>query len=214
MKTRSIGEILKQERERHRLSLSDLAKRTRIREEYLFSLENNDFDKLPAAIFVKGYIRSYGQVFGFDHRPLQALLRRDYKESARGKLVPREFIKPVLKRRFVWTQATMTAIVLSVIFLAFVSYVLFSWINLQKPPELTVLQPQDDQLVSSQVIIEGKTLPDAMISVNSQPVALQIDGSFKTEILLPRDGINTITIEASDRRGKVRTIQRTVKVEY
>jgi len=214
MKTRSIGEILKQERERHRLSLSDLAKRTRIREDYLLSLENNDFDKLPAAIFVKGYIRSYGQVFGFDHRPLQALLRRDYKESARGKLVPREFIKPVLKRRFVWTQATMTAIVLSVIFLTFVSYVLFSWINLQKPPELTVLQPQDDQLVSSQVIIEGKTLPDAMISVNSQPVALQIDGSFKTEILLPRDGINTITIEASDRRGKVRTIQRTVKVEY
>jgi len=214
MKTRSIGEILKQERERHRLSVSDLAKRTRIRQDYLLALENNDFDKLPAAIFVKGYIRSYGQVFGFDHKPLQALLRRDYKESAKGKLVPREFIKPVLKRKFVWTPATMTAIVLSAVFLTFVSYVLFSWINLQKPPELTVLQPQDDQVVSSQVIIEGKTLPDAMVSVNSQPVALQMDGSFKTEILLPRDGVNTITIEASDRRGKVRTIQRTVKVEY
>lgn len=69
--TKSIGEILREERLKHRLSLSDLAKRTRIRLSYLEALEDSQFNQLPAAIFVKGYIRAYGQVFGFDHKPLQ-----------------------------------------------------------------------------------------------------------------------------------------------
>jgi cytoskeleton protein RodZ len=54
MKTQSIGELLRQEREAHRLPLPELAKRTRIRLEYLEALEHNQFDRLPAATFVKG----------------------------------------------------------------------------------------------------------------------------------------------------------------
>lgn len=214
MKTRSIGEILKQEREHHRLSIQELSKRSRIRKDYLIALESNDFGQLPASTFVKGYIRTYAQIFGFDHKPLQAMLRRDFKESAKGKLVPREFINPVLKKKFSWTPVTVVVLVLSGIFLSFVGYVMIAWFNLQKPPRLEVNQPEDNQVVSAQVLIDGQTLPDAVVSVNNQPVSLQVDGSFQTEVFLPREGMNTITIEATDRRGKSSTVQRTVKVEY
>lgn len=213
MQTKTIGEILRLEREFHRLSIADLSKRTRIRQEYLRSLEENKFDELPSSVFVKGYIKTYGQIFGFDYQPLIAMLRRDYKQSARGKLVPREFIKPVLKRKKMWTPVTILVLCLFTVFLSFITYVGVAWYNLQKPPKLTIENPSENQLVSSNVIVKGKTLEDAIVSVNAAPVSLQVDGSFQTEIYLPREGINTITIEAKDRRGKSNIKQVTVKVE-
>jgi cytoskeleton protein RodZ len=214
MRTKTIGEILREERQLHHLSIEDLAKRTRIRKEYLDALENNQFETLPAAVFVKGYIKMYGQLFGFDYQPLLALLRRDFKESARGKLVPREFIKPVLKKRPLWTPVTMTLMIVSSAFLALISYVVIQWYNLNKPPELILETPENNAQVAAQVEVSGQSESDAIVIVNAQPVALQPDGSFQTEVFLPREGINSITVEAADRRGKKTIIQRTVYVKF
>lgn len=214
MKTRTIGEILKAERVYHRLSLVELSQRTRIRLEYLQALEENRFDDLPAATFVKGYIKTYSRLFGFDYQPLLALLRRDYKESARGKLVPREFIKPVLQRRLIWTPVTAAVVVVGIIFCVVFGYITVQWYQLNQPPAVTLVSPQENALVSSQVIVEGQTAPEATVLVNSQPVSLQNDGSFKTEVFIPRQGLATITIEATDRRGKTQLVQRTVYVSF
>lgn len=214
MKTKTVGELLKEKREYHRLSLAVLSEKTRIRIEYLEALENNEFHKLPATSFVKGFIKTYARVFRFDHQPLIALLRRDFKESARGKLVPREFIKPVLKKRSLSNPFTIFSLSLASVFIILFGYVAMQWLNLQKPPRLEIITPQADALVSSQVIVEGKTAQDAIVLVNAQPVALQQDGSFRTEIFLPREGISTITVEAKDRREKSSIIQRTVYVKY
>jgi cytoskeletal protein RodZ len=214
MKTKTIGEMLREARTFHRLSVEDFSKRTRIRSEYVTALENNQFDLLPAATFVKGYIKTYGTIFGFDYQPLIGLLRRDYKESARGKLVPREFLKPVLKKSQLSAPVTVAVLILVTLFASLISYVGFQWYNLNKPPELTITTPEDNASVASQVVVEGITEPEAIVSVNAQPVSLQPDGSFKTEILLPREGITSITVEATDRRGKTSLIQRTVFVKF
>lgn len=214
MRTKTIGETLKDERIKHRLRLEDLSKRTRIRVSYLSALEENRFAKLPATTFVKGYIKTYAHVFGFDHEPLLAMLRRDFKESAKGRLVPREFIKPVLKNRAKKSSITAVLVILIAVFTSLFSYVGFQWYNLTKPPKLEVYQPKEQDIVSSKVIVEGETLPDAIITVNDKPVALQQDGSFKTEVIVPNEGIALFTIESKDRRGKVSTIQRSVTVQY
>lgn len=214
MRTKTIGETLKDERIRHRLRLEDLAKKTRIRVAYLEALEENRFEDLPATTFVKGYIKTYAQVFGFDHKPLLALLRRDYKESSKGKLIPREFIKPVLKNRAKKTSVTILLVVVIAVFASLFGYVGFQWYNLTKPPKLELTQPQEQALVSSKVIIEGETIPEAIVTVNDQPVALQPDGSFKTEIIIPTEGISLLTVQAKDRRGKTSSIERSVTVQF
>lgn len=214
MRTKTIGETLKDERVKHRLSLEDLSKKTRIRVVYLQALEENNFDQLPATTFVKGYIKTYAQVFGFDHKPLLAMLRRDYKESAKGRLIPREFIKPVLKSRNKKTSITVVLVAVVAIFLSLFSYVGFQYYNLTKPPRLEVYSPQEQAVVSSNIIVEGETIPDALVSVNQQPVALQPDGSFKTELVIPNEGIAIITVTAQDRRGKRSTVERSVTVEF
>ncbi|MEN8252755.1 MAG: helix-turn-helix domain-containing protein [Patescibacteria group bacterium] len=214
MRSKSIGEILKDYREYHKVSLEDLAAKTHIREGYLELLENNQFEMLPAATYTKGYIRTYAQIFAFDEKPILALLRRDYKESAKGKLIPQEFIKPVLKKRQWWTPITFALLILSSLFIALISYIAVQWYNLQKPPFLEISKPQEDERVAAKVIVEGKSVNDATLLINTQSVELDVNGNFQTEVYLPREGLNTITIEATDRRGKTNVIQRTVRVEF
>lgn len=214
MRTKTIGETLKEERIKHRLQLEDLAKKTRIRISYLSALEQNKFDELPATTFVKGYIKTYAHVFGFDHKPLLAMLRRDYKESAKGRLIPREFIKPLLKKRNKKNSITLLLVGVVAIFMSLFSYVGFQWYSLTKPPKLELITPKEQELVSSKVIIEGETLPDAIVTINEQPIALQPDGSFKTELIIPSEGISLLTVQAKDRRGKVSTIERSVTVQF
>ncbi len=212
MHTRTIGEMLQAARLRHHWTPEQLAAHTKIRVEYLQALEDNQFTQLPAATFVKGFIRSYASTFSLDAQPLLALLRRDYKESAAGKLVPREFIKPVLKRRAVWTPVTFAIVVLAGIFLSMLGYIGVQWYALQKPPLLEISSPIDQSDSSSDITVEGRTVTDGVVTVNGQPVALQPDGKFQTQLYVPRPGLQIITIEVVNRRGKSQLVQRTVKV--
>lgn len=214
MKTKTIGELLKEARQGQRLSILELAKRTRIRPEYLEALEANQFAELPSAAFVKGYIKSYARLFAIDADPLLALLRRDFKESAKGRLVPREFIKPVLRKRLGWTPVTTVVMLVAVVAIVVFSYLGVQWYKFNQPPLLEVATPADHVTVASQVVVQGRTHPEAQVRVNSQPVAIDPDGLFETEVFLPREGITSITVEAIDRRGKVHIVQRTVTVQF
>lgn len=214
MRTRTIGEVLSETRLSHHISIEQLAKKTRIRAEYLQALESNQFEKLPAATFVKGYIKAYAQIFGFESEPLLALLRRDFKESVKGRLVPREFLKPIMKKQRFMVPITVLMVVLVGLFLSLMGYVSIQWFNLQKPPFLEITEPADKAQVAARVSIVGKTNPEALVTVNEQPVALQTNGNFSTELVLPTEGITTITVSATDRRGKTSRQQRTVYVRF
>lgn len=214
MRQKTVGEMLQDERLSHRISVSDLSKRTRIRQEYLEALEKNQFDKLPAATFVKGYVKIYAQLFGFDATPLLALLRRDYKESAKGKLVPREFLTPLLKKRRHLKPVTFVMVGFVVVFVTLLTYISVQWWMLQRPPQLRVTQPEDFATVGPQVTVRGETQPEAVVVVNDQPVALQPDGSFETEVSFMTEGILTIIVQATDDRGKTSTVQKQVQVEF
>lgn len=55
------GLLLKGEREARGLTLTELAKVTRIPESTLEHIERNDFDALPAEVFVRGFLRNYAR---------------------------------------------------------------------------------------------------------------------------------------------------------
>jgi len=55
-----IGDILKKEREKQKLSLQDVEQGTSIRAVYLEALENGEYDKLPGEVYAKGFIKNYG----------------------------------------------------------------------------------------------------------------------------------------------------------
>ena len=62
----SLGSYLRQERERQRVSLQDIAAATKIQLKFLEALENDAYDQLPASPFVVGFLRAYAQYIALD----------------------------------------------------------------------------------------------------------------------------------------------------
>jgi DnaJ-class molecular chaperone len=60
------GRELKQVRERMGIELQTVSKETKISLKILESLEEENFEKLPALVYLKGFLKSYAQCLGLD----------------------------------------------------------------------------------------------------------------------------------------------------
>lgn len=82
-----------------------------------------------------------------------------------------------------------------------------------EPPKLDISSPSDGTNFftdkQKKITIEGKTDPDASITVNGHTVIVNDDGSFKYNYSLS-DGKNTLTIDALDKAGNKKEVVLTV----
>ncbi len=62
----TLGDKLRDARQRLQLSLDDVESATKIRKKYLIALEQEDFARLPALIYAKGFLRTYALFLGLD----------------------------------------------------------------------------------------------------------------------------------------------------
>lgn len=62
----SLGTWLRTQREARGVSLRAVAESSKISTRYLEALEGDRFDALPAAVFVRGFLREYARVVGLD----------------------------------------------------------------------------------------------------------------------------------------------------
>ena len=81
--TSHIGAILVEERTRQGLELDALEERTKIRAKYLRALENEEWDVLPGAAYVRGFLRTYAGELGLDADELVDAYRSAYEEPDR-----------------------------------------------------------------------------------------------------------------------------------
>jgi hypothetical protein len=61
-----IGNSLREARLRKELDFPELEIGTKIRAKYLRALEDENFDQLPAATYIKGFLRTYAEYLGLD----------------------------------------------------------------------------------------------------------------------------------------------------
>ncbi len=76
----TIGQKLKAAREKSGLSPSDVAKAIRAKTEYVTAIERDEFHKLIAPIYARGFVKLYAQHLQLD--PIQFLRQFDALETA------------------------------------------------------------------------------------------------------------------------------------
>ena len=79
-----IGAVLRQEREKKGYALADLADFLRIQEDYLISIEADDFEPLLKQLggaYVNGFIRTYARQLGLDADHAVAEFQREQTEA-------------------------------------------------------------------------------------------------------------------------------------
>ena len=84
----SIGEVLKQARQRAGLEISVVEEETKIRTRYLRALEGEEWDALPGDVYTKSFLRTYAQLLGLDAEALVDEFRPPSRGPARRRPLP------------------------------------------------------------------------------------------------------------------------------
>jgi cytoskeleton protein RodZ len=83
-----IGSTLREARMRARIDISEVEASTKIRAKYLRAIENEEWDLLPGTVYVKSFLKTYGDYLGLDSRLLIDEFRRRYERPSDHDLRP------------------------------------------------------------------------------------------------------------------------------
>lgn len=209
---KTVGEILKSARKKKGIKRSKLAKKTKIDQKYINALEKNDYSNLPEAAFVKGFIKNYAQAVDLNPAQVLAVFRRDYDQNVQGKVIPRELTPSNVSRRVLWSPKTTIIASIAIVGVGLAAYFIYQYRLLIAAPDLEITSPQEQEQVTATVTVRGVTDPQATVKINNEQALVDSDGEFSLAIVLP-EGTRSITVQATSRSGKSRTIQRTVQVQ-
>jgi len=108
-----IGELLKQKRIELGFSIDDVSNATKISKRILTAVEDGRIEELPAAIYVRGYIKSYGRFLKLDEKFIidEALKNFPFEENRN---IPNKRYKN--KNIFKSMALTVTAILVLLLF--------------------------------------------------------------------------------------------------
>jgi len=206
----TVGKILKEARNRKKMSLADIEKSTKIRAKFLESIEEDDFAKLPSGSYAKGFVKNYSLYLGLDGEKILAFYRRQTKDKSIDQIAPSGFKKPLNSPIFRLTPTRFIVLVVIFFMVLFLLYFGLQYKKIQSPPLLSVESPKDmAELKEKRIDVLGKTDPDASVTVNGINILVRSDGKFFDKVTL-EPGRNFIEISAISRFGKTATVNRTV----
>ena len=207
---RTVGQVLKEGRERQYYSLDEVEKATKIRKELLEALEKGEYQKLPPSTFVQGFIKNYGKFLRLDLEKLLAIYRREFAEYKNPPRVLDAWSNPLDKKQFRLTPAKVLSTVIAGLLIAFFVYLWLEYRFLVGEPFLEVTQPQDQVSVEEDITkVSGKTDPESKVTINNQEVQVDLAGNFSIDYRLT-ESVNKITITTTSKLGKSSRSERTV----
>ncbi|OGE81796.1 MAG: hypothetical protein A3H72_02875 [Candidatus Doudnabacteria bacterium RIFCSPLOWO2_02_FULL_48_8] len=190
VKIDTLGDFLGQYRRKLNLDIRTVSMLTQIKPAYLESLERGEWNKLPAEVYIKGFLKQLSEVY---HLPEEALVEQYQKEHGFE-----EAPKTEAKRRF---RINLHPKIFILGLSAAAVIVLLVYVGLQirsvlTPPALEILEPADNvSIAGSSVTVSGKTEVGADVLINNQAVLVDRNGQFNENLTLSA-GLNVLEIKA------------------
>jgi transcriptional regulator with XRE-family HTH domain len=120
----SIGETLRRERQRRNMELDQVSQELKISPRFLEAIEEEKFDRLPAGVFAKSFVRQYARMLGLDEEEAANEVQRAltppaaaYSTICLGRALGRSKAPPPLPEFYVpkveaWQHVTRSAFLL------------------------------------------------------------------------------------------------------
>lgn len=209
-----LGEILRRNREDQKLSLTQVSTAINIPVRYLEALENEQYKKLPADVYVRCFLKLYGNLLALDVQELLSLFHEEcnalgitqavnYAATTRQGFFSRFY-------HFVILPRLIRSLILLICILIFLGYIGFGVYNIFRAPYLEVYYPQDNTIVeNSSFEVVGKTETDVQLFINDAMSLPEGNGDFHMSVNLQK-GINSIKILVRNRHNKESVITRSV----
>ena len=181
---------------------------TRIRKDFIESMENEEWETLPAFTTVLGFAKSLASPLDLSVKTVVAVLKRDYPPKKLN-INP----KPDISSKFIWSPRLTFWLGAGIAILIIFGYLIFQYARFASPPKVTITTPKDGEVVKGKTVhIEGNTETDAKILINGQPVIVSDNGKFTIELLVTKD-TKEIIVKSISRSGKESTISRKIEVQ-
>lgn len=209
----TVAEQLRSARQAKKLKLFEAAKKLNINEKYLDALEKGEYQELPRGVYGKNFLREYALFLRLNYKKLV----KDYDTEinlTEAREQKNLFSRQIVKARYLWTvpkifKNIFVFLIISVCFI----YLGYRVNKIISPPPLIVSQPTAN-LITSQIVLEvaGRTQAEASLTINDQTVLTDKNGGFSQTISL-KNGLNIITITASKKYSRGRTVIRQILVK-
>lgn len=208
----TVGNMLKKMRESSGKNLEDISEATKIQEKYLKWLEEDNYKRLPARVYVEGFLKSYVKFLNEDSKEIIKMFRKEEEirnniESKNEQFSP---IKP-LRNNSPLITPKIIAITIACLLIFSSGFYLYSQANfIFSPPALDLYNPlRDIETNEKNMEVSGKTSAGSQIFINGQPIFTDETGNFKENIPL-QEGMNTLNISSENRTGKKTEIVRNI----
>jgi cytoskeletal protein RodZ len=193
----TAGEILKNQRLKKNLSLTDISKQIKIKEKYIFALENNNWNFFESKVYIEGLIKTYSRFLGLNYKKVLPFFYRDYEDNeviSFRKRISDKYFTPQVKKFF------QTLVFISIFI--FFGYFIYQIKIFLTPPKIVLLSPKTDTFYNENLIkIVGKTEKETSINIFGEKVYPNQDGIFEYNFPLKK-GQNELIIELIGANGK------------
>lgn len=188
------------------LTPNQLIEVTDIAPSYVRAILDEQYELLPAAPYVRGYVKKLADALRLDFETLWEQYQReaDIKQAGQTDRLPtNRFALPSFsKRRLLLTLVVIIALAIAIPRVA----------DFLGAPVIEVRSPSANNITttSDRITLEGwvENLEDKVL-INDQEITVGADGVFRIEVPLER-GINMFTFSAQRFLGRKNTVERTV----
>ena len=165
----AVGLTLKSAREKQNLSIDEIATNLCIRPNYLRSIENGEYDRLPAMVYTRGFVRSYAEYLKLDSA---AMVEKFRTEAGERNIVKETVYTPSNTNKQMPSRNLLVGSVAGFVVLVAV------WGMLSSPSvpspatddnSAVVMEPSRDDELSPLAKTNGYTPPEAAVAVPSTP---------------------------------------------
>jgi len=207
---KTVGQILRKTRLEKKITFEQVEMQTKIRQNILLTLEEDNFQNLSSLASIKGLLKTYAEFLSLPSENILAIFRRDFDKKEKKKVIPQGLVRPLDKPGLNWGPKKTLILAISGFFLALIFYLIYQYVSLIRPPFLKIYSPeQKAQVNESTLNISGKAEPDSLVTVNGESVLLDQKGEFNYKIeLFP--GENKIMVRAVSKSGKETKTERNI----
>ncbi|OHC81177.1 MAG: hypothetical protein A2100_04510 [Sideroxydans sp. GWF2_59_14] len=201
----NVGTTLREAREGQGMSVYDIAERIKFAPKQVEALEANDYERLPKATFLRGFVRSYARVLQLDEAELIAALPTEpsTQQITKQQIVDVSFPSVLASRRInvMWLAGALgVALVLG----------LFVWLSdgesAQKPSEVVVeTVPLPMQDAGASAVVAPPTLsaePEIAKIAEPRKVEQKVTKTQTTAVTAPVPVIPVVSSVASTATAK------------
>ncbi len=190
------------------ISIEQLANATGISDRFILLLLEEQFEKLPPAPYLHGYIVKISETLDFDGENVWKEFFKEanvVRKSGANDSLPGKSLAGIKK----YKKISLLLIVATIIAI----YILFRLYEYFKTPELSIRGIGDNTVVSEPLFkLNGKIEVKDSLILNGEQIYPSEDGTFEKELTLS-PGFNTLKFEIKKFLGKKYTIEKQIFFE-